>query len=81
MAMYVPNYSDNNCVVLQSNGILRVYQTRPYYNSTIQYRDYYYSNGYYYNDGVATFSQYSTLPICRTDITTNIYQRADFDNQ
>lgn len=79
MALYVPSYNTSNCVVLSNSETIRVYQSRPCNNCTINYRDYYIHSDYYFNDGVATFSQYSTLPTCRTDITTNFYYRYDFD--
>lgn len=76
--MYIPTYNDNNCVVLQSSDIIRVYERRPTNGSTINYIDYYINSGYYSNTGVATFSNYSTIPNCRSDITTDIYYRLDF---
>lgn len=77
--MYVPSFNSNNCVVLQNSNTIRVYETRPTNNSTINYTDYYITSDYYHNVGQQTFSQYSTLPTCRTDITDNFYYRYDFD--
>lgn len=79
MAMYVPNYNTSNCVILYNSETIRVYDTKPTYNSTIYYTDYYIHSDYYSNRGYTTFSQYSTLPTCRTDITTDFYYRVDFD--
>lgn len=79
MAIYVPNYNNNKCVVLQNSTTIRVYETRPSYNSTVSYTDYYFTSNYYFNTGTQTFSNYTTLPTCRTDITTNFYYRYDFD--
>lgn len=77
--VYVPSYNSSNCVVIQSSDIIRVYQSRPTTNSTINYTDYYYRSNYYSNTGTQTFSSYSTIPTCRNDITTNYYYRYDFD--
>lgn len=79
MAIYVPNYNNNQCVVLQNYYTLRVYDRRPTNNTTINYNDYYFTSGYYNNSGSQTFGNTTTLPTCRTDITTNFYYRYDFD--
>lgn len=79
MAMYVPSYNNNNCVVLSNMDTIRVYDSRPCNGCTINYKDYYIHSDYYYNIGTATFSQYSTLPACRTDITTDYWYRVDID--
>lgn len=77
--IYVPEYDNGNCAYMQSNNILRVYESRPINNSTISYRDYMVDNHYLYRDGVTTFSQYSTLPTCLSDdvITENYGYRTD----
>lgn len=77
--IYVPNLNSGNCVVLQNSSTIRVYDTQPTNNSTINYTDYYFTSNYYFNRGTQTFSNYSTLPTCRTDITTDFYYRYDFD--
>lgn len=77
--MYVPNYTSGNCVVLQNATTLRVYERIPTNNSTVNFTDYYFTGGYYHTSGQQTFSQYATIPTCRSDITTNIYYRYDFD--
>lgn len=77
MALYVPTYNNNNCVVLSNQEVVRVYSSRPTTNSTISYTDYYIRSHYISNSGVASFSQYTTIPTCRTDITTNWYYRQD----
>ena len=79
MAIYVPTYNNNNCVVLSNSDIIRVYDTRPCNGCTINYKDYYLHSDYYFNSGTATFSQYTTLPTCRTDITTDYWYRVDID--
>lgn len=78
--VYVPTYTDNSCVVHYSSGIVRVYDTRPTYNSDINYTDYYIHDDYFPSSGVAHFSNYSTLPTClpADSITDNYYYRVDF---
>ena len=77
--IYVPDYLPGNCAYMQSNNILRVYETTPTNGSTVSYRDYMVDNHYLYRDGVTTFSQYSTLPTClnSSDITTFYGYRTD----
>lgn len=77
--LYIPKYNNGNCVVLGSNNTIRVYQQRPTSNSTVNYIDYYIDYGYIDNVGSTTFSSYSTIPVCRTDYTTNFIYRLDFD--
>lgn len=79
MALYVPEFSSSNCVVLYNSDTIRVYSQRPTYNSTVNYTDYYINSGYLSNVGSQTFSNYSTIPTCRNDVTTNYYYRLDFD--
>lgn len=79
MAIYVPSYSSGNCVVLQNYYTIRKYATTPRNNSTISYVDYYFTSDYYSNSGNQTFGSTTTLPVCRTDITTNWLYRYDID--
>lgn len=79
MALYVPEFSSSNCVVLYNSETIRVYSQRPTYNSTVNYTDYYINSGYLSNVGSQTFGNYATIPTCRTDVTTNYYYRLDFD--
>lgn len=77
--IYVPEYERGNCLVVTSSDVIRVYETTPRNNSTIQYRDYYIKSNYIYNDGVANFTNYSTLPVCRSSdtISTEFWYRND----
>ena len=79
--MYVPSYSNNNCVVLQNSSTIRVYDHVPTQNSTVSYIDYYINSSYLSNIGSQTFNNYSTIPSClsSSDITTSVYYRLDFD--
>ena len=80
--IYVPNYNNNNCVVIRSEGVIRKYETTPTYNSNINYIDYYIRSDYYEVSGVQNFTSYSTLPTCTPSnhITTDFYHRIDFPN-
>lgn len=79
MALYVPSYTNGNCVVLQNYYTIRKYATTPRNNSTVSYIDYYFTSDYYSNTGTQTFGATTTLPVCRTDITTNWWYRYDLD--
>lgn len=80
--IYVPDYQNSNCLYFYNSDILRVYDTKPTINSTIQYKDYYFNSHYLYNIGSTTFNQYSTIPTCidNTRITTNFYYRNDLQD-
>ena len=77
--VYVPEYSSNNCAYIVSSDVIRVYDTVPRNNSTINYKDYYIKSSYIYNTGSTSFGTYSTLPVCISNdrITTDIYYRND----
>lgn len=78
--IYVPDDS-YACYVVVSNSVIRAYQNTPQHNTTTNYRDYYYTSNYYYNDGATTWSNYSTLPSCLDSsvITTDVSYRYDYD--
>ena len=78
--IYVPNVSNNNCVVIRDTNTIRVYEQQPTYNSTISYKDYYIHSDYMYSSGSTTFSNYTTLPTCMqwSNLTTDIWYRVDF---
>lgn len=80
--IYVPSYNSNNCLHIQSSDIIRVYDSQPRQNATINYTDYYIKSSYISNRGEQTFSQYTTLPSCynSSDITTNVMYRTDIDS-
>lgn len=80
--IYVPEDTTyNKCYVIQSEGVLRGYSNVPAYNSSINFRDYYINSSYIYRDGVQTFGNYSTLPVClaSSDTTNNVFYRNDLD--
>ena len=73
--IYVPADSTYNaCYVVQSEGVIRAYDTYPRTNTNYNYRDYYIKSSYIYRDGAGSWSQYATLPVCLdSDIITNDY--------
>lgn len=79
--IYLPiELQSSNCVVVQDKDTIRVYDTAPTYNSTVDYTDYYVNSHYLHTSGERTFSNYTTLPLCTSlsDYTTNISYRNDF---
>lgn len=80
MKIYVPSYNSSNCLVVRDSNTLRVYDTQPTQNSTVNYTDYYIHSNYYSTRGTSTFSNYSTLPTCYDSqyITTEYGYRVDF---
>lgn len=75
--MYVPIYETGNCAYVYDSNWIRVYDTRPSYNSTINYVEYNYNSHYLSRVGSTTFTNYSNLPVCYDNITTNFYRRTD----
>lgn len=77
--IYVPNYESGNCAYILNNDVIRVYSSRPNYNTTISYKDYYIKSQYIYNEGSTSFGNYTSLPTCINDsrITTDVYYRND----
>ena len=80
--IYVPEKENYKCYVVQSEGVIRAYETTPTFDSTVSYRDYYINSNYIYRDGTQQFGYYSTLPVCldNTNITSDFYYRNDFDS-
>lgn len=83
--IYVPDLN-YECYVLTNKDTIRAYATKPYnpgYNQqvNINYRDYYINSNYLYTDGVQSFGNYTTLPVCldTAKLTNDIYYRSDLD--
>lgn len=83
--IYVPDLN-YDCYVLVNKDTIRAYvqtPSNPGYNQqiSINYRDYYITTNYIYQDGVQTFSNYSQLPVClnKSNLTNDFYYRNDFD--
>lgn len=79
--IYVPDLENYKCYVVRSEGVLRAYEEVPENNMDVSYRDFYINSNYIYTDGVQSFGQYSTLPIClsSSSISNDVYYRNDFD--
>ena len=77
--IYVPDNNNSACYYLQSNTVLRAYDTTPSYNGSSDYTDYMLDNHYLYRRGNQSWGSYSTLPQCLSsdDITTNYFYRTD----
>lgn len=80
--IYVPDLENYKCYVIRSDTTMRAYKEIPQNNKEIEYRDYYYNSNYLYQDGIQSFSSYSTLPVCLSDttITDNVFYRNDIDS-
>lgn len=72
----------NKCYVIQSEGVIRGYDTIPRNNTSYNYRDYYIRSDYIYRDGEGTWSSYTTLPSCISsdNITNDYWYRVDISN-
>lgn len=79
--IYVPDLDNYKCFVVRSEEVIRAYEEIPRNNTEVVYRDYYYNSNYLYNDGIQSFSQYASLPVCLDSniVTSDIYYRNDFD--
>lgn len=78
--IYIPDYTSSKCAYIYSSDVIRVYDSVPTHNSTINYTDYYIKSSYIANRGSTTFSQYSSLPTCiqSSRVTNEVYYRNDF---
>ena len=77
--IYVPDLS-YKCFVVRNDSTIRAYKEIPRNNSDIEYRDYYYNSNYLFQDGIQSFSNYTTLPVCLDSnlLTSDFYYRNDF---
>lgn len=78
--IYVPELNNENCVIIYSSEIIRVYETTPTTNSSVNYKDYYPKLNYSYNTGTQQFNQYSNIPTCR-EATTDIMKNPNINTQ
>ena len=78
--IYVPDLTNYKCYVVRSDSTIRAYKEIPRNNFDIEYRDYYFTANYMYQDGIQSFGSYSTLPVClgNSVLTTDYYYRNDF---
>ena len=81
MKIFVPSYSNNNCLVIRDTNTIRLYDSVPTQNSSVNYTDYYINSSYLSVRGNQTFNQYNSIPTCisSNDITTNVFYRNDID--
>lgn len=79
--IYVPDLKKYKCYVVMNDSTIRAYKDIPERNATVEYRDYYYTSNYLFQDGSQQFSTYSTLPNCLENslLTDDFYYRNDFD--
>lgn len=78
--IYVPDTENYQCFVVRSDTTIRAYKEVPKNNTEVEYRDYYYTSNYLYNDGTQSFSNYTALPVCldNSQITSDYVYRNDF---
>lgn len=78
--IYVPDLENYKCFVVRDETTIRAYEEIPQRNQEVNYRDYFYNSNYLYQDGVQSFSNYSTIPVCLDNsfLTDNFYYRNDF---
>lgn len=80
--LYVPNFNNNNCVVVLNSETIRVYEKQPVVNEMVNYIDYYVNSHYMYDTGSYEFSRYQSLPSCveKNILTTSVEYRNDFSD-
>lgn len=79
--IFVPDTSFS-CYVVYDKDTIRAYHTQPYYDSYIDYTDYYINSHYLERTGVYHFTNYSTLPTClsASNLTDDFYYRNDLSD-
>lgn len=82
MKIFVPEYTNNNCIVVRDKDTIRVYDRQPQYNQDVNYIDYYVNSNYMYTRGTANYGQYQALPTCRNqnEFTKEVFYRNDFSD-
>lgn len=82
--IYVPKFNANSCVTIDyiNSGYIRVYDSVPQANRTINYTDYFVNNHYFSRTGSQNFGNYYTSVSCTpiNRVTDNFYYRADLDS-
>lgn len=80
--IYVPEDEEYSaCYVVESEGVIRAYNTVPSNNTSYSYRDYYIHSNYIYKDGEGRWLEETTLPTCLSTsiITHDVMHRLDYD--
>lgn len=80
--IYVPNYEAPNCAAWVSSDTIRVFDSMPTLDNQVSYIDYYINSHYLSSDGIITYTDYNTIPLCITsdNITTDFYYRNDLSD-
>ncbi len=78
--IYVPDLTNYKCFVVRNDSTIRAYKQIPRNNTDVEYRDYFYTANYLYQDGTQSFSTYTTLPVCLDSsvLTTDYQYRNDY---
>ena len=78
--IYVPDLINYKCFVVRNDSTIRAYKQIPRNNTDVEYRDYFYTANYLYQDGTQSFSTYTTLPVCLDSsvLTTDYQYRNDY---
>lgn len=81
--IYLPDeVTSNMCAYVYDKDIIRVYDTRPTYNTIINYTDYFINSNYLTRTGSTSFGSYTTLNyncIDYNNFTTSYLYRNDLD--
>lgn len=80
--IYLPDeVTSSNCAYMYDKDTIRVYESVPQVNSTIDYTDYFINSDYYTRTGSTSFGQWSTINydcIPYQDFTTNYVYNLGF---
>lgn len=78
--IYVPDKENYVCFVVRNDSTIRAYKQIPQNNTDVEYRDYFYTANYLYQDGIQSFGSYSSLPVCLDSsvLTTDYQYRNDY---
>lgn len=78
--IYVPNYNENNCIIIKNSDVIRVYDNTPYFNNEINYTDYFIKSDYMFVNSIELITDENLISKCvaHENITTQIYYRQDF---
>ena len=80
--IYLPDeVTSTNCAYMYDKDTIRVYESVPRVNATINYTDYFINSDYYTRSGSTSFGSYSTINyncITYTDFTTNYVYSLSF---
>lgn len=77
--IYVPNYTENSCVHILNQDVIRVYEEQPSFDIYVNYTDYYFNSHYMSITNSQLFNTSDTLPTCENldNISSEFYYRND----